>query len=140
MTTRPPSSLPDRLDALEHWLDRAFRLPGTSYRFGLDGLLGLVPGLGDTATAALSGYFMLEAWRMGARKRTILAMGKNVGVDWLVGTIPVIGDLFDFAHKANTKNLRLLKAERDYLAGDADIEMVDITPPESRERAFRSES
>ena len=123
MSRRQTPGTSDRLDILEHWLDQAFRLPGTDYRFGLDGLLGMVPGVGDTATAALSGYFMLEAWRIGARKRIIAEMGKNVAIDWLVGAIPVVGDLFDFAHKANTKNLRLLKQERLYLRG---LQSVDV--------------
>lgn len=105
----------DSLETLEYWLDRSIRLPGTGMRFGLDGLLGLIPGVGDTATAVLSGYFIVAAVRMGARKRVVSAMVKNVAVDWAVGLIPVVGDLFDFAHKANTKNLRLLREERERL-------------------------
>ena len=104
----PPDPL---LDTLEYWLDRAFRLPGTDYRFGLDGLLGLIPGVGDTATAAISGTMILAALRRGARKRVIAQMAGNVLLDWIVGAIPLVGDLFDFGFKANTRNLRLLREE-----------------------------
>lgn len=99
------------LDALEYWLDRAFRLPGTNRRFGFDGLIGLIPGVGDTATAIISAALILAAWRRGARRRTLARMAGNVLLDWAVGTIPLVGDLFDFGFKANTRNLRLLREE-----------------------------
>lgn len=99
------------LDSLEFWLDRAFRLPGTDIRFGLDGILGLLPFVGDTATAAISSGIAVAAWRRGARKRTIVKMAGNVALDWAIGTIPLVGDFFDFGFKANTRNLRLLREE-----------------------------
>lgn len=99
------------LDKLEYLLDRAFRLPGTDRRFGLDGLLGLIPGVGDTATAVISGALILAAWRRGARRRTLARMAGNIALDWAVGTIPIVGDLFDFGFKANTRNLRILREE-----------------------------
>jgi len=99
------------LDKLEHLLDRAFRLPGTDRRFGLDGLIGLIPGVGDTATAVISGAFILAAWRRGARRRTMARMAGNIFLDWAVGAIPLVGDLFDFGFKANTRNLRILREE-----------------------------
>jgi hypothetical protein len=102
---------PETLEKLEFWLDRAFRVPGTDIRFGLDALLGLVPGFGDTATALISGAFIIAGWRAGARKRALAQMAWNVVVDWLVGLIPLVGDIFDVVHRANTKNLRLLREE-----------------------------
>lgn len=106
------------LERLEFWLDRGFRLPGTSFRFGFDGLLGLIPGVGDTATALVSGALMTHAYRIGARRRAIAAMAKNVAVDWAIGLVPLVGDVFDFAHKANTKNIRILRAEQARIAAD----------------------
>ena len=109
----------DRLARLEHLFDRAYRLPGTQFRFGLDGVLGLIPGIGDAATAAVSSVLVFDAWKSGARKRVIGRMARNVAVDWLVGTIPLVGDLFDFGYKANTKNIKLLRDERNRIRGQA---------------------
>lgn len=105
-----------RLDRLEYWLDRAFRVPGTSMRFGLDGLLGLFPVVGDASTALLSGLFVTEAARLGARRSVLARMLWNVILDAGLGSIPLVGDLFDFAHKANSKNLRLLREEMERIA------------------------
>ncbi len=105
------------LDKYEEWLDAKFKLPGIGYRFGLDGVIGLVPVVGDLVTAGVSTVFIADAWKSGARKRVLAKMAGNVGLDFAVGTIPLVGDLFDFAFKSNTKNLRLLKAERERLSG-----------------------
>lgn len=99
----------ERLERLAFWLDERFRIPGTNWRIGLDGLLGLVPGVGDTATALLSLYFVLEAKRLGVPNGVILRMLANVGLDAAVGSLPLLGDLFDVAFKANRRNLRLLR-------------------------------
>ena len=109
----------ERLARLEHLFDRAYRLPGTDFRFGLDGILGLLPGIGDAATALVSSVIVADAWKSGARKRTIARMAKNVGVDFLIGSIPLVGDLFDFGYKANTKNIKLLRDERNRIRGQA---------------------
>jgi len=98
-----------RARALTRLLDSAARVPGTNVRFGLDPLLGLVPGLGDVAGAALSGYVVLLASRLGAPTTVIVRMLGNVVVDTVGGTVPVIGDLFDAGWKANTRNLALLE-------------------------------
>jgi uncharacterized protein DUF4112 len=103
----------NRLDKLTHLLDTAFPIPGTPYRFGLDGLLGLIPGVGDTIGAALSAYIILEAARLGFSKRTLLRMGGNVAIEALVGIVPILGDIFDIAWKANVKNVALLRTNRD---------------------------
>lgn len=100
------------LDSLERWLDSGFRVPGTGYRFGLDGVIGLLPFVGDLTTTGMSVVFVADAYKIGASKRVIAKMIGNVGLDFAVGLIPVVGDLADFAFKSNTKNLRLLKEER----------------------------
>jgi hypothetical protein len=99
------------LDALEKLLDRQLRLPGTQMRFGIDGLIGLIPGIGDVATAGLSSIIILESWKRGCRKRVLARMMVNLGLDAVLGSIPLLGDLFDFGFKANTKNLKLLREE-----------------------------
>lgn len=108
-TGAPPREAIERLERLAFWLDERFRVPGTNWRIGLDGLLGLVPGVGDTATALLSLYLVLEAKRLGVPNGLILRMLANVGLDAAVGSLPLFGDLFDFAFKANRRNLRLLR-------------------------------
>ncbi len=98
---------------LARLLDSAVGVPGTGVRFGLDPVLGLIPGAGDVAGAALSGYMVLVARELGASKAVILRMLANVAVDTAVGTIPVLGDLFDVAWKSNTRNLALLEGVVD---------------------------
>ena len=100
-----------RIEALADWLDTKFVIPVINWPIGLDGIIGLIPGVGDTVTTGLSGYLMYEAHQCGARKRTLGKMGWNVCVDWLLGSIPLVGDIFDVAHKANAKNARLLLEE-----------------------------
>lgn len=85
------------------------RIPGTNVRFGLDALVGLVPGLGDVTGAALGGYFILLGSRLGAPKAVLARMVLNVALDTLAGVVPVFGDLFDVAWKANTRNMALLE-------------------------------
>ena len=99
-----------RLNRLAWLLDSSMRVPGTDFRFGLDALLGLVPGGGDAAGVLLSGYIILEAARMGVPGRTLFLMVLNVAVEALVGAIPLAGDLFDAAWKANQRNVSLLNA------------------------------
>jgi hypothetical protein len=102
-----------RIRLLSRLLDDKFRVPGTTYRVGLDGLLGLLPGVGDTLGLLLSAYILFEARNLGVPPSLLLRMATNIGIDALVGTIPLLGDLFDLAWKANRKNLALLHA---YLA------------------------
>ena len=97
-----------RVARLAHWLDDRFRIPGTGRRVGVDGLLGLIPGIGDTATTLVAAYIVLEAARLGVPKRTIARMLANVGVDFVIGLVPLVGDLADLAWKANRRNARLL--------------------------------
>lgn len=89
-------------------LDDAIRVPGTNIRFGIDPLVGLIPGLGDLLGGAASAYIILEAARAGASASVLTRMAVNVGVDTIVGGVPLLGDLFDFAWKSNARNVRLL--------------------------------
>lgn len=111
----PNKPLPDLHTArrLTHWLDSAVRIPGTRITVGLDALLGLIPGGGDLAGAALSAYLVTLAARAGAPASVLARMLGNVVIDAAVGTIPVLGDLFDVGWKANSRNLRLLEAQVD---------------------------
>jgi hypothetical protein len=106
-----------RLDWLSQVLDSAWSVPGTSYRIGLDGILGLIPGIGDPLGAMLSSYLIFEAARMGAPTHILLRMVGNVAVESIVGVIPILGDVFDLAWKANVRNLALLRAHKDELLG-----------------------
>ena len=97
-----------RLNRLAWLLDSSIRVPGTDFRIGLDAVLGLLPGGGDVAGVILSSYIVLEAARMGVPRRTLLRMIGNVAVEGLAGAVPVAGDLFDAAWKANQRNVVLL--------------------------------
>ena len=97
------------LDNLARYLDGLFRVPGTSWRFGLDGLIGLVPNVGDTITSFASFYILLAGVRYGVPKITLLRMALNIAIDYIVGTIPFLGDLFDFFWKSNKRNMDLIR-------------------------------
>ncbi len=101
-----------RLDALATLLDTAVLIPGTNIRFGLDGLIGLVPGIGDTITTVLSLFIVHEAYQLGAPRRVIARMIANVALDGVVGSVPLVGDAFDVMWRANKRNMRIL---RDWL-------------------------
>ena len=104
----PPNSRLERVRFLARLLDSCFTLPG-GYRIGIDPILGLLPGIGDVIGAGLSLYMVREAAKLGISKWIVLRMLGNVGLEALVGVIPVLGDLFDAAFKANVRNLRLLE-------------------------------
>jgi hypothetical protein len=97
------------LDDLSRYLDGLFRIPGTDWRFGLDALIGLVPNFGDTLTSLASFYILIAGVRYGVPKITLLRMAFNIGIDYLIGSIPFIGDAFDFFWKANSKNIELIR-------------------------------
>ena len=96
-----------RLERLVRLLDDRFSLGG--FRFGLDGLVGLIPGVGDSFGLLASAYIVLEAWRLGAPRGVLLRMVVNLLLDFFVGAVPVLGDLFDFGFKANRRNFNLLR-------------------------------
>ncbi len=98
------------LDALARLLDSRWRIPGTRIRFGVDAVVGLLPGLGDTATGLVSAYIVLRAHRHGAGAGLLTRMAGNVLLDTAVGSIPLLGTVFDVAFKANNRNIRLLRA------------------------------
>lgn len=85
------------------------RIPGTGIRFGLDPLVGLVPGVGDAAGALVAAYVVLAAARLDVPPSTLLRMLTNIAIDALLGTVPVLGDVFDVAWKANRKNVTLIE-------------------------------
>jgi hypothetical protein len=102
------------------WLmDDLIRIPGLGWSFGLDALVGLIPGFGDTATSLASFYILASAVRYGVPKVTILRMGINIGIDYLVGSLPLVGDLFDAWWKSNQMNLELLSKRATVSAEEA---------------------
>ncbi|HEX5707373.1 MAG TPA: DUF4112 domain-containing protein [Pyrinomonadaceae bacterium] len=107
------------LDELSRWMDGLFRIPGTGWRIGLDALVGLVPGVGDMATTAVSFYILAAGVRYRVSKATLLRMGINIGIDYVVGSVPFVGDLFDAAWKSNHKNVQLLKERATVSAEEA---------------------
>jgi hypothetical protein len=107
-----PDTRLNRLDRLAWLLDNSIPVPGTGIRIGLDGLIGLIPGIGDAVGAVLSSYIVAQAAHGGAPLSLILRMGLNIVIESFVGLVPIFGDLFDFGYKANARNVRLL---RDHL-------------------------
>jgi hypothetical protein len=99
----------ERLDRLSRLLDTAILIPGTGIRFGADAVIGLVPGIGDAITTALSAWIVYEAHRLGAPRHLIVRMIANVAVDGLLGSVPLAGDAFDVLFRANRRNMRLLR-------------------------------
>ncbi len=111
--SRITSSRLTQARSLAKLLDRAVRIPGTNITFGLDAVLGLIPGGGDVAGAVFSGYLILLGSRMGLPTHVLTRMIGNVAIDTLGGSIPVLGDLFDVAWKSNTRNLAILEQFAD---------------------------
>ena len=112
----PETSVKDRaveiernLEFLSRWMDSQFRIPILGWRFGLDTILGFVPGVGDSATAVASLYILASAVRYRVPKITLLRMGLNIGLDWAIGAIPFAGDAFDMWWKSNNRNIELIR-------------------------------
>jgi hypothetical protein len=99
-----------RVEAVARIMDSLFEIPGTNVRVGLDALMGLVPVLGDLLSQLISSYIIWEARQLGVSRLTLARMIWNSSVDMLVGMVPIAGDAFDVAFRANLKNLALLKA------------------------------
>ncbi|MBK4731877.1 DUF4112 domain-containing protein [Oxynema sp. CENA135] len=102
-----------RLRNISRLLDNAIPIPGTPYRIGLDPLLGLLPAGGDLAGALLSAYIVFSAAQLGLPRESLVRMVSNILLETVVGTIPIVGDLFDVAWKANIKNMELLESHLD---------------------------
>ena len=105
-----------RLDALANLLDTAFFIPGTNIRFGVDAMIGLIPGIGDAITTLMSLYIVREARELGAPRHLIARMLINVALDGVVGAVPFLGDAFDVMWRANRRNMALLQ---NHLAAEA---------------------
>jgi hypothetical protein len=103
-----PIQIDESIKRLSWLMDDLIRIPGLGWRVGLDALIGLIPGFGDTATSLASFYILAAAVRYGVPKVTILRMGMNIGIDYLVGSLPLVGDLFDAWWKSNQMNVELL--------------------------------
>ncbi len=113
---RPDALTPEIVDprladveAIARWFDYAFELPG-GFRFGLAGIIGLIPGIGDVIDALVSLYIIVRAIQLGIARVAITRMLVNVGIEALAGAVPFIGDLFDIAFKANRRNYQILRS------------------------------
>jgi hypothetical protein len=104
-----PEALAAELERLARWMDSVFRIPGLGLRFGLDPLLGLLPGAGDIASSVVSIYIFAAANRYGVSRATLLRMALNIVIDLTIGALPVVGDLFDAYWKSNQRNVELLQ-------------------------------
>ena len=123
VTRSEPFTTDERLRWVErvaHLMDSQFKLPGTRFRFGLDPLLGLLPIVGDLSTLAVSGALLMTMMRHGASRNVVIRMALNIMIDTVIGAIPILGNIFDFAYKSNERNVELLRrhyAEGKYQGG-----------------------
>jgi len=101
----------NRIRRLSRLMDTAIRIPGTSFRFGLDPIIGLVPGAGDIVSTAFSAYIIFLAARFGLPREVLTKMIFNVALEAFVGSVPLVGDLFDAVYKSNIRNLDLLEKQ-----------------------------
>jgi hypothetical protein len=118
---QPPRSaqVEDSLERLSWLMDDLIPVPGLGWRFGLDAIVGLIPGFGDTATSLVSFYILASAVRHGVPKVTLMRMGLNIGIDYVVGSLPVVGDVFDAWWKSNQMNVELLRKRATVSATEA---------------------
>jgi Domain of unknown function (DUF4112) len=106
---RADRQLDPQLEQLARWMDTVFHVPGIGIRFGLDALLGLIPGLGDTMTSLVSLYILNAGRRYGVSRLTLTRMAANIALDYVLGAVPLLGDLFDVYWKSNQRNVALLR-------------------------------
>ena len=105
----------DHADRMKHveriarLMDSEFTIPGTSFRFGLDPVIGLIPGIGNLATSAVSGMLIWTMMKHGASNNVVIRMALNLVLDSVIGAIPILGNLFDFGFRANDRNVKLLR-------------------------------
>lgn len=97
------------IEDLAQLMDSQFKIPGTPLRLGLDTIIGLIPGIGDTAGLAIAGYIVFQSMRLGVSWTIVIQMVLNIFIDWLIGLIPIIGDIFDWGWKGNNKNAAILR-------------------------------
>ncbi len=112
-TGNDPVSIRRRVEALEHILERSFRIPGVNYPVGLDAIVGLVPVVGDLITAAMGAYIVWEGKNLGMPKWKLWRMAGNVAFDTALGAVPLVGDAFDLVFRSNTRNLRIIRKHLD---------------------------
>jgi Domain of unknown function (DUF4112) len=117
--TPQTTNIDKSLERLGWLMDDLFRVPVLGWRFGLDALIGLVPGLGDTTTSLVSFYILAAAVRYRVPKITMLRMGLNIGIDYVLGSLPLLGDFVDAWWKSNQKNLDLLRRRATVSAEEA---------------------
>ncbi len=110
---RDPASVRARVETMEALLERMFVVPGINRPIGLDSIVGLIPVVGDVATAAMGAYVIWEARNLGVPKWKLARMAANVGIDTALGAIPFVGDVFDFVWRSNTRNLKILRRHLD---------------------------
>ena len=112
-TGRDPASVRQRIEAMEHVLERSFTIPGLNMPVGLDAIVGLVPVMGDVISAAMGAYIVWEAHNLGLPKWKLWRMAGNVVFDSALGAVPVAGDVFDLLFRSNTRNLKIVKRHLD---------------------------
>lgn len=111
--SRDPQAVRNRVEAMEKVLERAFVIPGINKPIGVDSLVGLIPVVGDIATALMGAYIVWEARNLGMSKWQLTRMATNVGIDTALGAIPLAGDVFDFIWRSNSRNLRIIRKHLD---------------------------
>ncbi len=115
-----------RMRQLSQLLDSAIAIPGTKQRIGLDPILGLIPGGGDTVSALLSGYIIVEAAQMGLPRKALVQMVLNIVVDTVAGSVPVVGDIFDVVSKANLRNMQIVEIHAKAPVATAKVDKLFI--------------
>lgn len=117
----------DRVESLARTMDAAFTIPGTNIPLGVDAIVGLVPGIGDTVSLGIAGYIASHGIGLKAKKRHMVQMGWNIFVDWLIGLVPIIGDIFDIGWRGNLRNAALLRkvAEDRWARERQDVGIID---------------
>lgn len=123
-------ALVQSVEKLARLMDSRFNIPGIPIRLGLDTIIGLIPGIGDTIGLGISGYIIAQSKRVGVNRTTIYKMIANVFIDWLIGIVPILGDLFDWGWQANNRNAGLLRQHFEkQLVEVGEPQMIDVTPP-----------
>jgi hypothetical protein len=111
--SRDPQAVRNRVEAMEKLLERVFVIPGINRPIGVDSIIGLIPVVGDVATALMGAYIVWEARNLGMSRLQLTRMAANIGIDTALGAIPFAGDVFDFFWRSNSRNLRIIRKHLD---------------------------